>query len=85
VERPHVLVEEKCRVEEVSHVINIVQPTLEPLQDAPILEDLTKEEMHMCSLLSLPRLPTRPTQGRELLIDHSQSHVMTFADYINVL
>jgi hypothetical protein len=38
----------------------------------------------MCSLLSLPHLPTRCTQGIEPLIDYSQSHVVTYVDYINV-
>jgi hypothetical protein len=43
VERPHVLVEEECHVEEAPHVVDIVQPTHELLQDAPILEDLTEK------------------------------------------
>ncbi len=41
----------------------------------------------MClhSLLSLPHLLARCTQGREPLIDYSQSNVVTSRDYLNVL
>jgi hypothetical protein len=31
VEKPHVLVEEECCVEEAPHVVDIIQLTLEPL------------------------------------------------------
>jgi hypothetical protein len=31
VERPHVLDEKECHVEKTPHVVDIVQPTLEPL------------------------------------------------------
>jgi hypothetical protein len=49
VDRPHVLIEEECRIEKAPHVINI-QLTPELLQDAPISKDLTKEEMHLLPL-----------------------------------
>jgi hypothetical protein len=71
VERLYVLVEEKCHVEKTPHVIDIVWPIVEPLQDAPILKYFTEEEMRMCRLLSLPYLLARCTQGKELLIDYS--------------
>jgi hypothetical protein len=66
VERPHVLFEEECHVEKAPYVIDIVQPTPELLQDVLISEDFTEEEMHLCSLLSLPYLLARCTQGRSL-------------------
>ncbi len=51
VERFHVFVEKECHVEEAPHVVNIVQPTVELLQDAPISKDFTRKEIHMRSLL----------------------------------
>ncbi len=84
-ERPHVLVEEECHVEEAPHVINIVQLTPKLLQDAPISEDLIVEEMLLCNLLSLPHLPTRRTQEKKPLINYSRSHVVTFVNYLSVL
>jgi hypothetical protein len=45
VERPHVLVEEECRVEKAPHVVDIVEVIPELSQDAPILEDFKEEEM----------------------------------------
>jgi hypothetical protein len=71
VERLHVFDEKECHVKKSPHVVDIVQPTLEPLQDAPILKDLIKEEMCMCSLLSMPHLPARCTQGRDIVILYS--------------
>jgi len=47
VEKPHVLVEEECCVEEAPHVVDIVQPTSELLQDAPISKDLAKGDALM--------------------------------------
>ncbi len=41
--------------------------------------------MCMCSLLSLLHLPTRCTQGKEPLIDYSQSHVVTSTNYLSIL
>jgi hypothetical protein len=70
VERPHVVLEEECRVEEAPHVINIVQPTPEPLQDVPISESLIKKEMCMCSPLSLLHLLAKHTQRIEPLVDY---------------
>jgi hypothetical protein len=70
VEKLHVLIEEECHVEKAPHVVDVVQPTPTLLQDAPISKDLTKEEIRMCSLLSLPHLPVRCTQGKEFLIDY---------------
>jgi hypothetical protein len=66
VERPHV--KEECNVEKAPHVVDIVQPTFKSLQDAPISKDFTKEEMFMCSLLSLLHLHARCTQGKKLLL-----------------
>jgi hypothetical protein len=79
VQRPHVL------VEEAPHVVDIIQPTFESLQVAPISKDPTKEEMCLRSLLSLPHLLARCTQGKNLLIDYSQSHVMTTINYLSVI
>jgi hypothetical protein len=69
--------EEECHVEKAPHVINIVQLTPTLLQYAPISEDLTKEEMRLHSLLSLPHLLARHTQGREPFVAYSQSRVVT--------
>jgi hypothetical protein len=85
VERPHVLVEEKCHVEKAPYVIDIVKPTFKLLQDAPISKDFIEEEMHVRSLLSLPYLLARCTQGKEPLVDYSQSHIMTSTNYLSVL
>jgi len=52
------------------------------LQDAPISKDFTKEEIHQHSLL---HLLARRTQGREPLVDYSQSHVMTSIHYLSAL
>ncbi len=65
-ERPHVLIEEECHIEKAPHVINIVQLTPELLQDAPISEDLTKEEMHLRNLLYLPHLLQDTQKGKNL-------------------
>jgi hypothetical protein len=70
-ERPHVLVEEECHVEKTPHVIDIVQSTPELLQDVPISEDLTEEEMHLYNLLALLHLLARRTQGRKHVVDYS--------------
>jgi hypothetical protein len=70
VERPHVLVEEECHVEKAPHVVDIAQQTHKSLQDVSISKDLTKEEMRVCSLLSLLHLPIRCTQGRIFLINY---------------
>ncbi len=43
-----------------------------------------KRDVHV-SLLSLLHLLARCTQGIKPLIDYSQSHVVTFVDYLNVL
>jgi len=47
-----------------------------------VLDDLsapsqTQEAPKLLDLLLLPRLPTRRTQGKEPLVDYSNSHVIT--------
>ncbi len=37
------------------------------------------------NLFFLLHLPTKKTQGRESLVDYSQSHVMTLKEYLNRL
>ncbi len=41
----------------------------------------------MClhNLLSLPCLTTKQTKGEKLLVDYSQSHVVTFIKYLDIL
>jgi hypothetical protein len=36
-------------------------------------------------LFSLPHLPTRQTKGQKPLVDYSQSHVVTFDEYLNIM
>jgi len=37
------------------------------------------------NLLALPRLPTKPTQGKEPLVDYFRSHVVTSIEYLGIL
>jgi hypothetical protein len=41
---------------------------------------------HGChSLMSLPHLLTQRTNGREPLVDYSQSHVVTLEEYLRIM
>jgi len=39
----------------------------------------------MHNLFSLLHLPTRQTKGKKSIIDYSQSHVVTFDKYLNIM
>lgn len=39
----------------------------------------------MHNLFSLLHLPTRQTNGKKSLVDYSQSHVVTFDKYLNIM
>jgi hypothetical protein len=41
--------------------------------------------MPLQNMVALPSLPTEPTQGIELLVDHSRSHIMTFTKYLGIM
>jgi hypothetical protein len=51
------------------------------------LESSTQVALAECfhSLLSLPHLLTKRTNGREPLIDYSQSHVVTSKEYLKII
>ncbi len=54
-------------------------------EDIPTLTNFTQEAMQLHNLLAFPRLLTRPTQGRKLLMDYFRSHVMTSIEYFGNL
>jgi hypothetical protein len=57
-------------------------------EDAPKLEvgtnfmNITQQGLANGDLFTLFHMPTRKTQGRESLIDYSQSHVVTSKEYL---
>jgi hypothetical protein len=55
------------------------------VQETQSPPNLTQEATRLHNLLSLLHLPIRRTRGKEPLIDYSQSHVVTFVEYLNIL
>ncbi len=54
-------------------------------EDILTLTNFTQEAMQLHNMLAFPCLLTRPTQGRELLMDYSRSHVVTSIEYFGNL
>jgi hypothetical protein len=45
----------------------------------------TQEALPSSNLLSLPHLPAKRTNGREPLVDYSQSHVVILEEYLTII
>jgi hypothetical protein len=65
-------------------VENLKQPSLDEVVEFRNPKSSTQEALaHQChSLLSLPHLPTRRTNGRKPLMDYFQSHVALLRDVV---
>jgi len=63
--------------------VNIAEATQK--EGIPTSMNLTQEAMHLHNVLTLPSLLVRLTQGKELLMDYSRSHVATSIEYLGVL
>jgi hypothetical protein len=68
-----------------SIVVNLNDPTPSLEQEFETKPNLIKDVMNFHNLFSLPHLPARRTIGKIHLVDYSQSHVVTFVDYLVIL
>jgi hypothetical protein len=67
----------------IMEAVNIAKTTQQ--EDVPTLVNFTQEGMQLHNLLALPHLLARPTQGKELLVDYSRSHVVTSIEFFGGL
>jgi hypothetical protein len=68
-------------------VENLAQTSLDETLEFRNFESSTQvASTHGChGLLSLPHLLARRTNGRELSVDYSQSHVITSKEYMRIM
>jgi hypothetical protein len=68
-------------------VDNLAQPSLDEIVELINPKSSTQVALGQgChNLMSLPHLPTRRTNGREPLMDYSQSHVITSEEYLRIM
>jgi len=67
-------------VEEAINIVEVIQQ-----RDVPTLANFTQEAMQLHNLLALLCHSTRPTQGRDPLVNYFRSHVMTSIEYLGIL
>jgi hypothetical protein len=73
-------------IESKNMVENLEQPSLNEIVEFKNSESSTQEALaHRChNLLSLSHLPVKRTNGREPLMDYSQTHVVTSEEYLSI-
>jgi len=74
-------------IESENMVENLAQPSLnETIKLRNSRSSIQLALAHGCHcLLSLPHLPARRTNGREPLVDYSQSHVVKSKEYLRIM
>jgi hypothetical protein len=80
----HAITNHAYVIELENMVENLEQPSLDEAIEFRNPKNSTHEALaHQChSLLSLPHLPTRRTNGRKPLVNYSQSHVPLLGDVV---
>jgi hypothetical protein len=80
----HVIINHAYVIKSNNMVENLEQPSLDEVIEFRNLKSSTQETLaHQChSLLSLPHLPTKMTNGKKPLVDYFQSHVARLGDVV---